>query len=74
MRNGRRLTQKAEWKCVDCGKDTFVDNKDYYMVTFDLWKKFGVGERVLCIDCMEDRLGHKLNKEDILDCPLNYTD
>ena len=23
------------------------------------------------MDCMEDRLGHKLNKEDILDCPLN---
>jgi hypothetical protein len=57
--------------CVDCGKDTFVDSRDYYMVDWEVWKKHGVGDKMLCMDCMETRLGHKLRKEEILDCPLN---
>ena len=28
-----------KWLCKDCGKDCFVDEKDYYIVTFELWKK-----------------------------------
>jgi len=40
-------------------------------VTTELWEKYGVGEKMLCIGCMEDRLGHKLTKEDITDCPVN---
>jgi len=37
------------WSCVDCGKDTRIDQKDYYMIQFDLWDKYGVGEKMLCI-------------------------
>lgn len=57
--------------CADCGKDTSQDLRDYYMVTFKLWKKHGVGKRMLCMDCFEKRLGRKLKAEDILDCPVN---
>jgi len=58
------------WLCKDCGKDCFVDNKDYYMVNNEIWKKHGVGTGVLCMDCMEERIGHKLTVNDILPCPL----
>ena len=56
--------------CHDCGKDTFANDKDYYMVKDDLWKEHGVGKGFLCIDCLEQRLGRKLELEDILLCPL----
>jgi hypothetical protein len=59
-----------KWLCASCGKDCYLDDKDYYMVKHHLWKKHGVGSGMLCMDCMEDRLGHKLTKEDILVCPL----
>lgn len=56
--------------CKDCGKDTFVDDKDYFMVTHAVWAQHGVGAGMLCMDCMEKRLGRKLVKADILSCPL----
>ena len=57
--------------CKDCGKDCGIDDKDYYMVKHEIWQRHGVGERMLCMDCMENRLGHKLTASDLLDCPLN---
>ena len=42
--------------CYDCNKDLLLYIKDYYMIRFDLWDKFGVGEHQLCMDCMEIRL------------------
>jgi len=69
----RQKTQKEikHWACIDCGKDCKINPIDYYMVTFELWGKYGVGGDMLCMDCIENRIGHKLTKEDILDCPLN---
>lgn len=29
--------------CVDCGKDTFEDPRDYYMVNMEIWNEFGLG-------------------------------
>jgi len=58
------------WSCKDCGKDCFIDNKDYYVVTNELWNKIGVGDDMLCMDCLEERLEHKLTIEDIYLCPL----
>ena len=58
--------------CVDCGRDTWKDDKDYYMIRFDLWNKYGVGEKMLCMKCIETRLGHKLTRDDITDCTLNH--
>ena len=60
------------WLCEDCGKDCFVGNVDYYMVKHDIWHKYGLGESrgMLCMSCIEERIGHKLTKDDILDCPL----
>lgn len=63
-------TNKKHWQCKDCGKDCSIDDKDYYMVTFELWEKYGVGSEMLCMNCMEERIGHKLTKNDILKCPI----
>ncbi len=30
--------------CNDCGIDTKLDNKDYYMVSAEIWNKYGLGE------------------------------
>ena len=57
--------------CVQCGVDTFIDNRDYYMLTNELWDCVGVGEDMLCMACVEERLGRPVEAEDLLDCPLN---
>ena len=64
------LSGNDQWLCKDCGKDCFIDDKDYYMVKDEIWDKKGVGTDMLCMDCMEERIGHKLTKNDILPCPL----
>lgn len=44
------------------------------MVTDDLWElateDFG-GDGMLCIGCLENRLGGHLTSDDFTDCPLN---
>jgi hypothetical protein len=65
------ITGNDNFICMDCGKDTALDDKDYYMVKFEIWDKFVGHSGMLCMDCMEKRIGHKLTKDDILDCPLN---
>ena len=62
--------ERKHWSCHDCGKNCHDDAKDYYMVKHHLWAAFGVGWGMLCMDCMEGRLGHRLRVEDILPCPL----
>lgn len=57
--------------CKDCGIDTKNDLKDFYMVKDQLWKEFGVGKGMLCIDCFEKRLGRKLAPSDLMFCFVN---
>jgi len=61
----RTPEQLKDWKCKQCDKDCFIDDKDYFMVTDELWAKYGVGLDMLCMDCMESRIGHKLTIDDI---------
>lgn len=54
-----------------CGKHCFEDNKDYYMLKDDLWLKInGKDEGMLCMDCVEEKLGRKLEASDISPCFL----
>ena len=62
---------KVDMRCADCGKDTSEDLKDYFMVRDNLWAEYGVGRKLLCMDCFEKRLGRKLRKEDLTDCIVN---
>jgi len=61
---------KGDNYCVDCKKNCRDDKKDYYMVKNYLWIKYGVDHAELCIDCLENRIGRKLNANDILVCEV----
>jgi hypothetical protein len=62
--------------CVDCHVNTF-EIKEYYVVTTKTWRKAGMkhpfesGDGMLCIGCLESRLGRKLTSRDFYDCPAN---
>lgn len=55
-----------------CGVDTSTAG-EYYMVNEHVWLKSGMQPKggMLCIGCLEGRLGRKLTHEDFTDCPLN---
>ena len=55
--------------CKDCGKYTWT-TEDAYMVTNDIWAVWGVNG-MLCMHCLEKRLGHKLALQFFTDCTLN---
>lgn len=61
--------------CMDCHRDTSPNGlSEYYMIQFDLWDQTtNLKERdwMLCIGCLEKRLGRKLVPRDFTDCPLN---
>lgn len=53
---------EVTWDCFSCGVDTFALGEDY-AVHNELWRTYGV-EGVLCIGCLEMRLGRKLGPGD----------
>lgn len=59
-----------EFDCEVCGVDT-LEADERYMVRNDLWRKYGVGKGLLCIGCLEWRLGRPLGRGDFTDVPLN---
>ena len=73
MEDIRTKRDLNHWAWKDCKKDTWVNLKDYYMVTDKIWNKYGLGKKrgMFCIDCLEQRLGHKLGTDEITFCPLN---
>ena len=38
-----------------------------FMVNDEIWNKHGNGENILCPPCLEERMGRKLKKDDVLD-------
>lgn len=69
--------------CADCGIDTHTIN-EWYMVTDAVWETAWVGRRlpcpphhwlpgleILCIGCLEQRIGRTLTSDDFLDAPVN---
>lgn len=58
--------------CVDCDVLTASSGcSEYYMVQHELWSVYGVRYGMLCIGCLERRMGRELTSADFLDCPLN---
>jgi hypothetical protein len=62
----------AAQHCLDCKKDTYK-LREYYMVTNRTWRKANPAiAGMLCIGCLEKRLGRKLSQfKDFIWCPLN---
>lgn len=63
------VTMQDPW-CATCDVNVMKIG-EYYMVTNDLWKRYGVGRGMLCIGCLEERLGRELTSVDFTDVPIN---
>lgn len=63
-----RIMGTWSFYCKDCGRDT---RDEYYMVEHRLWAEVKGAVDMLCIGCLESRLGRQLNLTDFIDCPLN---
>ena len=51
------------WLCLDCGKNTFDSPSDYYMLRNCLWRTLVPRNQrhgMLCLTCVEQRLGRSL--------------
>lgn len=61
------------FKCVDCGVNTH-DADEYYMVHDELWAAAGMEPAggMLCVGCLEQRLGRRLTAADFTDAPVNH--
>lgn len=59
------------WYCLECGVDTFIID-EYYMLKDSVWGSIvPIESGMLCVGCVEKRLGRKLRASDFTDCPLN---
>lgn len=55
--------------CLDCRRDT---SDEYYMVHDELWIEANPDdEGMLCVLCLERRLGRRLTSADFTDAPVN---
>jgi hypothetical protein len=68
-------------RCIDCGVGT-ITSREWYMVKNEVWDQAWVGRRkswhwqtmgqeILCIGCLEQRLGRMLTASDFTDAPVN---
>jgi hypothetical protein len=72
-----RLGPVITTDCADCGVDTLAI-REFYMVTDDTWAlawpcpiKLMPGQQILCIGCLERRIGRTLTACDFAAVPLN---
>lgn len=61
---------KRKWNCVDCGRCTKLE---HYFVNTHVWFVLaGMPENgMLCIDCLEARIGRQLASLDFTDAHIN---
>lgn len=58
--------------CLDCGVDTIAIN-EYYMVDPHVWTQSNAGRGLLCIGCLEQRIGFTLPLQDFTNAPVNLS-
>jgi len=63
--------KKMSNNCLDCNINVHKSGHDYYMVTEKLWRKVGVGDKMLCLGCFKKRLKRKFKRSDFIDVPVN---
>lgn len=64
--------QNERHACHDCGHDTDALG-EYYMIDDDLWCDAIAGDwaHMLCVGCVEHRLGRRLAADDFTHAPVN---
>jgi hypothetical protein len=60
-----------QFACLDCTDNTH-DTNEYYMVHDHIWDGVVSGHGMLCIGCLEKRLGRRLNADDFTAAPVNH--
>ena len=66
----------SKGECFDCGRNTWHSPQEYYAVTNAVWLMACAVEPklparvMLCIGCLEQRLGRELTYADFKDCGL----
>ena len=66
------MKKSADRNCKDCGIRTTNPRYNYYMVTKDIWNKYGVGNGMLCLECLQKRIGRPFRREDFPLIPINF--
>ena len=62
---------RRKWLCLDCSVDTGRIFEHYFLTT-SLWLFLvGSNKGMLCVGCVEKRLGRRLRSGDFTDCYLN---
>ena len=65
------MPSRRKWMCLDCGKDTGRMH-EHYFVTLDLWlMAVGGITGMLCVGCLETRLGRQLVSSDFTGAHIN---
>ncbi len=61
-----------DYRCVDCKVDT-LSIGEFYTVSNYIWWKYGVRKKykMLCIGCLESRMGRRLVSDDFPYYPIN---
>jgi hypothetical protein len=72
------MTNEVDTRCDDCLKETShrkVIENEMYMVNWLVWQQATRSKpaTILCIGCLEARIGRLLNKHDFKDVPLNHS-
>lgn len=73
---------RQEQRCADCGIDTCPGSWkrhpnprpgswEWYMVHDDVWQEAGMDDGMLCVSCLEQRLGRALTVNDLTDASVN---
>lgn len=65
------MIEENRFTCLDCEVDTNKIN-EYYMVHREIWLQANpVFDGMLCVGCLETRLGRQLSSSDFTDFPVN---
>lgn len=66
------MKRSNKWKCLSCRNDT---RYEHFFLKDEIWFKVHNSKSgMMCINCIEIRLGRKLNKSDFTDCYINKLD
>lgn len=71
------MDDNRRWLCLDCGRNTFEGNENYYFLTDRLWRKLvprGQRHGMICRVCIERRLGRPLVSDDFKRSPEDQSD
>jgi hypothetical protein len=71
----KEAVRDLDMHCVDCGVDT-DEIDEFYMVHDHIWDvavpvQSDRDNRVLCVGCLETRIGRELSADDFTDAPVN---